>query len=166
MEAQDDESSKPTPRITKVVTLKACRPGHADAAKIGTPIGIVSFIYNGQEEQPLMLMLSDVRKLANELIEVLGYFDDPTAKQFQSLLLVSGGWRDSNLDTAKGQRKRRRSVSPSVLPTTPRQVIQETEVWDMVRMVRNVADHERFMRLIGATPIVRAPRAKKRRRKR
>lgn len=71
---------QPIPQRLRVVTVMDAYPGRADDAENGMPIGIITFGHRSEIEQPLMLRLNDVRKLARSLLVILASFGDDCAE--------------------------------------------------------------------------------------
>ena len=74
-----DDQDTPIRQMLKVISVLDVTPGYADVAETGEPIGIVTTAFRKEVEQPMMLSLKDVKKLAVGLMKVLAHHGDDHA---------------------------------------------------------------------------------------
>ena len=82
----------PVREMLKVVNVMDVRAGYADRPETGEPIGIVTTAFRREIEQPMLLSLKDVKKLAVGLMAVLAHHGDDHAGRLVEQYSDSDGW--------------------------------------------------------------------------
>lgn len=142
----DEDDAPNDGDLMRVITVKKCVPGHADAQGVGEKIGILTVQTLGREEA-LMLSMHSVRRLLLGLIDVMRFHGESFPAEVSSLLasVVAAKAAAGRPATVRGK-----TPSPSRLPMNPQEPLGEVEAWRAMQMVRHAKNHEDFMRLIGA----------------
>ena len=76
MDIEEDQK----PLHLRNAQLLSATPGRADAPT-GEGIAIITLGFRGEVEEPFMLCMRDVKKLAISLFAILDHFGDPKAKK-------------------------------------------------------------------------------------
>jgi hypothetical protein len=146
----DHDDSGPAPINLREMELHHCGPGRAGNPKTGEPIAILRFLWNRKLEEPIMLNLDEARGLLAKLVAVLDHHGDTLAKRLGASFFPDGEWPADASDVVVNRRAIPKFLArPSVNPNTPRKPLNDTDVWNLVRMLKNVRDHQTFMRFIG-----------------
>ena len=99
-----------------------------------------------------MMSIPDTRQLLVSLLYILQHCRDPLAKKIVSTHFPSKAWpvNANELPYLKGNGKVGKNVvKPSIHAGSSERPIRDTDVWQLVKMLRNVDGHDDFLRLIG-----------------
>jgi hypothetical protein len=149
-EDKDRNDHDRTPIDLREMQLHHCGPGRAGNPTSGEPIAVLRLVWNQRLERPIMLNLTEARRLLAKLVAILDHFDDALGKKLAVLFFPTGEWpADAPGDVTNPRPAPKHLARPSVRITTPKQPLNDTDVWQLTCMLRHVGDHETFMQLIG-----------------
>lgn len=77
----DSAEDEPVGQRMRVVSVMDISPGRAAIPEVGRPIGVLTLGHRDEVEQPLMISIDDVRRLAIGCMRVLAHHGDGGAEQ-------------------------------------------------------------------------------------
>lgn len=146
-----DDSASGFIGFAKAISILSCQPVcRGDAG--GRPAARLVFDSKAPFLPALSMDLNCARQLVTELVNVLAFFDDSLATKLQPLIAADNIWASAIrlLDLVP---PKVRPIRPSRSRDCPAHPITDRDVWKLICLLRNCADHESFLKFIGAPNI-------------